>query len=257
MNLQIKPEIATRYKKSLPQRARVLTEAWGSENLYCLACPSDNLYSTPKGTKVIDFICPECDETYQLKSKITPFGNSVVDSAYKPKIDLISKGTIPNFIFLQYDPTLLTVRNLFLVPKHFISKSIIQRRKQLPPTARRAGWVGSNILLGNLPVDARISIVENGLEMPKALVRDSWNRFLFLREQSISSRGWTADVLACVRRLERETFALADIYAFEDRLAKLHPMNKHIRPKIRQQLQVLRDHGIVEFLGKGFYKIKP
>ena len=42
---------------------------------------------------------------------------------------------------------------------------------------------------------------------------------------------------------------------FEDHLARLHPMNKHIRPKIRQQLQVLRDHGIVEFLGKGLYRI--
>ncbi|MBC7219600.1 MAG: restriction endonuclease, partial [Hadesarchaea archaeon] len=27
-------------------------------------------------------------------------------------------------------------------------------------------------------------------------------------------------------------------------------------PKIRQQLQVLRDHGIIEFLGKGNYRIK-
>jgi type II restriction enzyme len=254
MQLRLNPEIAAAYK-SFSQRARVLTEAWGEENLYCLACPSDNLSSTRKGTKVIDFICPECDEKYQLKSKINPFGDCVVDSAYKPKIDLISKGTIPNFIFLQYDPTLWIVRNLFLVPKHFISKSIIQRRKPLPKTARRAGWVGSNIILGNLPIDARISIVESGLEIPKTLVRDSWNRFLFLREQSISSRGWTADVLACVRRLEKETFTLADIYAFEDRLAKLHPMNKHVRPKIRQQLQVLRDNGVIEFLGKGLYRV--
>jgi type II restriction enzyme len=254
MQLQLKPEIAAAYK-SFSQRARVLTEAWGEENLYCLACPSDNLSSTRKGTKVIDFICPECDEKYQLKSKINPFGDSVVDSAYKPKIDLISKGTIPNFIFLQYDPTLWIVRNLFLVPKHFISESIIQRRKQLPKTARRAGWIGSNILLGNLPVDARISIVEDGLEVPRVLVRDSWDRFLFLRKQSISSRGWTADVLACVRQLEKETFTLADIYGFEDRLAKLHPMNKHVRPKIRQQLQVLRDNGIVEFRGKGTYRV--
>lgn len=254
MQLELNPEIAAAYKK-FPQKARVLTETWGKENLYCLACSSDNLSPTRKGAKVIDFTCPECDEPYQLKSKTNSFGNLVVDSAYEPKIEAISKGTIPNFIFLQYDPTLWMVRNLFLVPKHFISKSIIQKRKPLRKTARRAGWVGSNILLGNLPVDARISIVENGLEIPKALVRDSWNRFLFLREQSISSRGWTADVLACIRRLNKETFTLADIYAFEDRLARLHPMNKHIQPKIRQQLQVLRDNGIVEFRGKGIYRV--
>jgi len=223
--------------------------------LYCIACPSDNLSPTRKGAKVIDFTCPECYEQYQLKSKIHPFGDCVVDSAYKPKINAISEGTIPNFIFLQYDSTLWIVQNLFLVPKHFISMSIIQKRKPLRKTARRAGWVGSNILLGNLPVDARISIVENGLEIPKALVRDSWNRFLFLRQQSLYSRGWTANVLACVRRLGMETFTLTDVYKFEDYLANLHPMNKHIRPKIRQQLQVLRDNGIVEFRGKGIYRV--
>jgi len=254
MQLALNPAIAAAYRK-FSQKARVLTEKWGEENLYCLACPSDNLSPTRKGAKVIDFTCPECDEQYQLKSKIHPFGDCVVDSAYRPKINAISEGTIPNFIFLQYNPTLWIVQNLFLVPKHFISKSIIQKRKPLRKTARRAGWVGSNILLGNLPVDARISIVENGLEIPKALVRDSWNRFLFLREQSIYSRGWTADVLACVRRLDKETFTLADIYVFEDRLARLHPMNKNIRPKIRQQLQVLRDNGIVEFRGKGIYRV--
>ncbi|RJQ53985.1 MAG: restriction endonuclease, partial [Nitrospiraceae bacterium] len=34
------------------------------------------------------------------------------------------------------------------------------------------------------------------------------------------------------------------------------PDNKHIRPKIRQQLQILRDKGIVEFKGQGRYGVK-
>jgi type II restriction enzyme len=38
-------------------------------------------------------------------------------------------------------------------------------------------------------------------------------------------------------------------------LAKLHPANRNIRPKIRQQLQVLRDMGLVEFLGGGEYRL--
>ena len=116
--------------------------------------------------------------------------------------------------------------------------------------------MGSNILLGNLPSDARIPIVESGHEISKAAVRNSWNRFLFLRKQSVHSRGWLADVLACVRQLDKEIFTLADVYGFERQLANLHPMNKYIRPKIRQQLQVLRDYNIVEFLGKGTYKIR-
>jgi len=201
-------------------------------------------------------MCSDCGELYQLKSQSHPFGNRVTNSAYKPKIDAIRAGTVPNFLFLQYDLKVLMVSNLFVVPKHFMSQSIIEQREPLSEHARRRGWVGSNILLGNLPADARIPIVEDGHEVPKVTVRNSWNRFLFLREQSVYSRGWLADVLACVRQLDKETFTLADVYTFERQLAELHPRNKHIRPKIRQQLQVLRDYGIVEFLGKGVYRIR-
>lgn len=254
MKLELKPATP---RKSLTQFAMNLTEPWAQENLYCPACPSDYLNRTPKGRPVIDFICPECEEKYQLKSHKHPFGNRVPNSAYKPKIEAIRNGTIPNFLFLQYDIELLKVSSLFLVPKYFMIESIIQKRNKLPKTARRAGWEGSTILLGNLPVDARIPIVKDGIEIPKDDVRDSWKKFSFLREKSVYSRGWLADVLASIRQLDKETFKLAEVYTFERQLASLHPKNKHIRPKIRQQLQVLRSHGVIEFLGKGFYRIQP
>lgn len=254
MDLELRSEVAVDYKG--PQRTRVLTETWVQENLYCPACPSDNLEPAPRGTRVIDFTCPSCKESYQLKGRKYPFGNRVVDSAYEPKIKAIYAGTIPNFLFLHYDPRALRISDLFVVSKYFMSESIIEQRRPLSERARRCGWIGSNILLGNLPRDARISIVEGGHEVPKAVVRTQWSRFLFLRERSVYSRGWLADVLACVRELNREAFTLADVYAFEKRLAELHPKNRHIRPKIRQQLQVLRDYGIIEFLEKGVYRIR-
>jgi type II restriction enzyme len=255
MKLELAPEIATNYK-SFSQRARVLTEKWALENLYCPACPSDKLASTTPGKEVVDFICPDCDEPYQLKSQSHPFGNRVVNSAYEPKIKALHTGTTPNFLFLRYDPEELLVSDLFVVPKHFMSKSIIEPRKPLSERAIRHGWRGSNIVLKNLPPDARIPIVRNKHEISKNTVRDLWNRFLFLRKQSVSSRGWLADVLACIRQLDKETFTLADVYVFDTQLAKLHPRNKHVRPKIRQQLQVLRDYDTIEFLGKGIYRIR-
>ncbi|MFH1821110.1 MAG: DpnI domain-containing protein [Methanobacteriota archaeon] len=255
MNLELNQSLASIYKSS-SQRARVLTESWAKDNLYCPACPSDNLQPTPTGKKVIDFTCPNCEETYQLKSQGHHFGYRVMNSAYEPKIKAIYAGTNPNYLFLRYNPEALLVSELFMVPKHFMSESIIERRKPLSERARRRGWVGSNILLGGLPTDARIQIVEDAHEVPKATVRETWERFLFLRKQSVYSRGWLADVLADVRQLGRETFTLSDMYTFEEKLARLHPQNKHIRPKIRQQLQVLRNHGIIEFLGKGSYRIR-
>jgi len=60
-------------------------------------------------------------------------------------------------------------------------------------------------------------------------------------------RGWTLDVLNVVRTLRKSEFTLADVYAFERSLARLHLNNANIQPKIRQQLQVLRDHAFLPF----------
>ncbi len=54
----------------------------------------------------------------------------------------------------------------------------------------------------------------------------------------------------------RESFELADVYAFEPRLAALYPGNNNVRPKIRQQLQAPRDRGWLEFLGRGRYRVR-
>ena len=50
---------------------------------------------------------------------------------------------------------------------------------------------------------------------------------------------------------DKNEFTLQDVYAFAPHLEKLHSDNRHVCDKIRQQLQVLRDLGFVEFLGGG------
>jgi hypothetical protein len=62
--------------------------------------------------------------------------------------------------------------------------------------------------------------------------------------------------MKCVDLLGRDEFTLDDVYAFEDRLAAIYPGNNNIRPKIRQQLQVLRDQGYLIFLGRGRYQVR-
>jgi hypothetical protein len=63
--------------------------------------------------------------------------------------------------------------------------------------------------------------------------------------------------MKCVELIGRDTFDLDEVYAFEERLSALYPNNQHVKPKIRQQLQVLRDHGYLEFLSKGRYGFYP
>ncbi len=66
--------------------------------------------------------------------------------------------------------------------------------------------------------------------------------------------GWRLDVFNCLNNLSLQQFTLADIYSFESYFKKKHPLNNNVKDKIRQQLQVLRDLGLVEFLGNGRYK---
>ena len=202
---------------------------------------------------MIDFRCPECEASYQLKANGHRLGKSVPNGAYKPKIDMIYAGIAPNWFFMEYNGNDWLVKNMILVPAHFITPELVQRRNPLKSTAERAGWVLSNILIGRLPFDARIPIILDGQEIPRADVRKSFQRFEFLKNKSLESKGWLADILACVRVLPIE-FSLSDAYAFEEKLAKLHPANRNVRPKIRQQLQILRDNGILEFIGRGRYR---
>jgi hypothetical protein len=45
-------------------------------------------------------------------------------------------------------------------------------------------------------------------------------------------------------------------YAFKRELEQLRPDNRHIRDKIRQQLQVLRDRGFLIQAGRGVWQLK-
>ena len=90
----------------------------------------------------------------------------MVDAAYGPMADVVKRGRTPSFLFLSYVPDLWRVRDLFLVPGHFFSASAIERRRELGPSARGAGWVGCNILLNRLPPEARIYAVSGYEAVP-------------------------------------------------------------------------------------------
>lgn len=69
-----------------------------------------------------------------------------------------------------------------------------------------------------------------------------------------SLQGWKLEVFKCLLKIPSQKFNLTDINKFVPRLSKVYPDNQNIEPKIRQQLQLLRDIGLIEFLGHGNYK---
>ena len=165
----------------------------------------------------------------------------------------------------------------------------------MSPTARRAGWVGCNFDLRRIPADARICLVKEKQVTPPPEVRAKFQKIKPLSDLSVTQRGWTLDVLNIVRRLtdakRQRTGALQDasrgsmvigkrasvvecgsllplstatghlefkneeVYTYAPELEKLHPDNRHIKDKIRQQLQVLRDAKLLLHVSSGVWRL--
>lgn len=238
------------------QSARTWTEQWLRDTVYCPNCGSQKINQFPNNSPVADFFCALCKEEYELKSQKRIFGNKVLDGSFRTKCDRLAADNNPSLFLLNYDRKALSVVNLLVVPKHFFVREIIEKRKPLATTARRAGWIGSNILLNQIPESGKIYIVRAGQIEPKNSVLARWNRTLFLRDQEQEARGWLIEVMKCVEAIGKREFQIEDVYAFEKRLGQLYPGNKHVKPKIRQQLQYLRDRGYLDFVSRGYYRLR-
>lgn len=238
------------------QRAKAWTEQWVSDHLFCPNCGNSSVLQLPPNMPVADFYCGSCADQFELKSQKKRFGRKLANGAYAAKRDRLRSATNPNLLLMSYDVDRRAVRDLVVVPKHFFVLDVIEERKPLAPTARRAGWIGSNILLHRIPESGRIPVIANGIVVPKADVLSAWQKTLFLRGQDSSVRGWLIEVMRCVEALGRAEFEIDDVYAFERTLSSIYPNNQNVRPKIRQQLQVLRDVGYLEFLSRGRYRLR-
>lgn len=254
MNLQCLAELASRYKAG-PQIARVVSEAWCGREMYCPACDSNRLTQSKTNTRAIDFTCLRCSQTFQLKSMKRWNPKKVPDAGYEAMVAAIRSDTAPNLLVLHYSSS-WAVENLVLIPRAFFTENIIERRRPLSPRARRAGWIGCNILLSEIPKDGKIEMVSAGSAAPHERVRDEFSRVRRLADLPPSLRGWTVEVLNAIRRLGKPRFSLEELYSFEPEMQASHPNNRNIRPKMRQQLQVLRDLALIEFSKPGHYMLK-
>ncbi len=253
VNLQCDIRLADGYKSAC-QIARVVTERWCARELYCPACNNNRLTPTPTNTAAVDFQCHECAQPFQVKSGKHWNEQRVTDAGYDAMLRSIRENRTPNLFILQYGPD-WKIKNLLLIPRFFFSEAAVEKRPPLSAQARRAGWVGCNILLTAIPQDGKIRLVEPGIVFSPKEVRAKYDRLRSLGECAPDARSWTVAVLNVVRTLGKRTFSLADVYAFEDELGEKHPKNQHVRAKIRQQLQVLRDIGMLSFTARGQYQL--
>ncbi len=180
------------------QNARVWTERWVADWIYCPNCGNPKINQFPANLPVADFFCPSCQDQYELKSQKKAFSAKVADGSFSKKQERLASSSSPNLLLLNYDLAERSVRSICVIPKHFFVPEIIEKRKPLKPTARRAGWVGSNILFSRIPNSGRIFVVREGELQSKESVLTQWQRTLFLRDEGLETRGWLIEVMNCV-----------------------------------------------------------
>ena len=254
MNLSFDTSLADGYTNN-SQKIRRLTEHWVEVNMFCPSC-GGRLHNYENNRPFADFHCPICVLDFELKSKKNSFGKKIASGDYTSMIAKLQNENKQNMMFLSYLAEVLETNDFFVVPKHFIIPEIIEERTPLKETARRAGWIGGNILFDKIPQAGHIYYIRKQIIIPKQEVLEKWAYTLFLQEVSqTESKGWLIDIMHCIDSIGKNEFTLSELYEYEKVLAELHPENNHIKDKIRQQLQVLRDKGYLNFEGRGEYRL--
>jgi len=238
------------------QRARVITESWMSDQGYCPACLA-RLTPTATNSKAVDFQCLECSVQFQLKSTKSKIGKRVPDGAYETMLSAVRSDTCPALVLMHYSNIQWTVQDLIIIPSFALTEQAIIPRRPLAPAARRAGWIGCNIDLIQIAPQARVDVVKRGIVTPQNEVAASYARLAPLKSINVKQRGWAMAVLNGIQSSGCERFTTQDAYMLEYALTRIFPDNRNIRPKIRQQLQVLRDMGILIHVGRGEWMLPP
>lgn len=252
MNLQFDEAIASNYK-SPSQKIRVMSEFWLVNNLFCPCCGNIHIDKMKNNLPVADIHCKNCGEIFELKSKKHNIGSKIIGGAYHTMIERINSNLNPQLFIMNYSDSFF-VKDLIFVPKFFFSNSVIEKRQPLSKNARRAGWIGCNILFHKIPEQGKINIIRDGKEIEIETVLNWYNKTKKLQTTDLNLRGWMLDILSCINKIKSETFTLQEIYSFSDFLKLKHGSNYNIEPKIRQQLQFLRDKGFIEFIERGKYR---
>ncbi|MDE2321615.1 MAG: hypothetical protein KGL31_06815, partial [candidate division NC10 bacterium] len=168
IDLSLNLALGERYKSGT-QKVRVISEAWAERNAFCFSCGGP-LKSGRNNARVLDFTCVNCHNDFELKSTRGNFSNKLPDGAFSAMMARLSDVSSPDFFFLAYDVTSACVTNFFAVPTYFLDPTVIERRKPLSPDARRAGWVGCNIVMHRIPEVGKVYYVRNGNILQRSAV---------------------------------------------------------------------------------------
>ncbi len=254
MELNCNPSLGDRLTRNT-QRARVISEAWFGAQGYCLNCSSSRLEATRAGTEFRDFECPVCSQAYELKSSARAHASVVQDGGFDSMMRRIRAEEAPALMLMHYGPD-WAVQKLVAIHPVFLTPAVVRKRPKphIRPKSGAEYWM-CDIDLTRIPPDGKVVLVSESQVVPVAKARAAFVASKRFEDIPLGKRGWTALVLACIRGLGKREFSLYEVYACEAVLQAAYPENRNVRDKIRQQLQVLRDLGYLEFAGAGEYRL--
>ena len=97
------------------QKARIWTERWVSEWLFCPNCGHPKLSQFPANRPVADFVCSQCEDQFELKSQKRPFGAKLANGAYYAKMERLASANNPNLLLLNYDLARTSVKDIIVI----------------------------------------------------------------------------------------------------------------------------------------------
>lgn len=121
MNLTLNKEIAEQYKSN-SQKARIITETWMVNNMFCPTCGNATISHFTANRPVADFFCPCCRSEFELKSserKTDSFQRVIPDGAYDTMISRINSFNNPHLFVMAHYKQL--VNNLIFIPNFFFT----------------------------------------------------------------------------------------------------------------------------------------
>lgn len=237
-------------KSSKKQIIKAITEHWTANNIFCPICWSAlDKHKTDK--PINDLFCIDCKNDFELKSEKWKFAKKIPWGSYDKAIQTIEEKPMHLFVLKYSDD--FTITNFLVVPKYFFTKDIIVKRPKA--LKNRPNYFMSDIDFSAIPESWKIHYIQNGTYKTRTQILQEWEKIKFLENEKLESKWWIFDIMKCIEKLNKKEFSLQEMYSFEKDLQNLYPENKNIKPKIRQQLQFLRDKWYLEFSQRWKYKL--
>jgi hypothetical protein len=261
---------------------KILTTPWKNDLLELVANAKHSIKITSPFVK--EEICREIIEAKQSKSDFELITSFKLMSIYSGSLDLSAleiilsaNGTVKNFSKLHSKVYLFDDKKAVITSGNLTSGGLLRNyeygvliddKSLLSEIQKDFQELSDNVNTGTIKKSDLESVrniladipKNQSIKLPSYSVKTESPEQIFdvieLPSEIITKElsGWKLDVFNCLNNFSQQQFTLTDAYSSENYLRKLHPQNNNVRDKIRQQLQVLRDLGLIEFLGYGNYK---